>query len=230
MTIKQAIDALEQILKRTSEEYITKRLKNIIEDLSDFMKSPSVGEEYKINQFITELIEDKNTRLENVTRSWVNTMYYSILNMFRFERCNEYYNKNKHEIDGETVSKWITIISAIIGVVFACAAIAMNGFQINDGIDFDKWGFIITFSGGVVAIVIFSITAIINFVLKKKHDKNNMHPYSVDELLAVKYADKPKRLWWLSPTARKMRDFQIAIGDNNKQIKVRTQKAKTINN
>lgn len=230
MTIKDAVDELQLVLENSSNDQVKARLACIIEDLISYMHAPNVGEQYVIKEIVSKQIENKGSRHGVTNKFWVDNLYYSVLNMFRFEQCKKYYNENKKEIDGETVSKWITIISAVIGVIFACVAIAINGFQINDGINFDKWGFIITFSGGVVAVVIFAITAIINFFLKKKHDNNDEHLYSVDELLAVKYEGKPKRLWLLSPTARKIRDFQIAIGDNNKQIKVRKQKAKIINN
>lgn len=210
MTINQAIDELKQILKRTSEEYITKRLENIIDDLLDFMNSPSVGEEYIINNFITELIVNKGTQLENVTHSWVNTLYYAVLNMFRFEQCKNYFNDKKNkkavkkEIDGETWSKVITIITAILTLIVSGIAIGLYvygiGTNAEGGFHYDMWAFILAVLGALVIIIGWIVGAVYNFMHSKKYANAT---YSIEELLAVKHENNQEELRFQSPFKNK---------------------------
>ena len=232
MTIQEAITELEQI--KHADEYVNSRLKCIIEDLTIHMSS--IGEGYNINDAIAKQIENKSSAHAIVNHSWVKDLYRSILNMFRYEQCKEYYSREKDKreikkvIDGETSSKWIEIVSAIWTILVSLGALIWffvdkTGFSANDDgtFDFDKWGFIILLGSAVLVIIISIIFATVNARRKKRYSKNDDFPYSIDELLAVEYEKKPKRLGFLFPAAAKISTCQIAIGDKNKQTIIHKQ-------
>ena len=133
MTIQEAITELEQI--KHADEYVNSRLKCIIEDLTIHMSS--IGEGYNINDAIAKQIENKSSAHAIVNHSWVKDLYRSILNMFRYEQCKEYYSREKDKreikkvIDGETSSKWIEIVSAIWTILVSLKGLLAECFTGN---------------------------------------------------------------------------------------------------
>ena len=218
MTIQEAITELEQI--KHADEYVNSRLKCIIEDLTIHMSS--IGEGDNINDAIAKQIENKSSAHAIVNHSWVKDLYRSILNMFRYEQCKEYYSreKDKREIKKVIDGEILVSLGALIWFF-----VDKTGFSANDDgtFDFDKWGFIILLGSAVLVIIISIIFATVNARRKKRYSENDDFPYSIDELLAVEYEKKPKRLGFLFPTAAKILKCQIAIGDGNKQAIIHKQ-------
>ena len=217
MTIEEAVLEIEQQKKRVVDVYITDRLSCIIEDCNDFKKC--FGEDYEIGKELSDFIANHDSAHATLDRTWVRALNLSIMKLFRYEQCKVYCHNHaqelKKEIDGETISKWIDVGSAFLTLIFSSLAMilfAVCGIGANSEgeFDFDKVGFAIVLGIALLSIVIWLFAKVINYRRRKK--LANL-PYSLEELLAVRYEQKPRMLL-LNPIAKSQRDYQVALGSD----------------
>lgn len=224
MTIKNAIDELIKVRSQKQQaikafenssvdinkneleiaRYIVKRLDCIIEDLTNYMMSPSIAESFELDENISKQIENKSSVHAIVDRQWVATLDYSLLSLFRYNGCKEYYAEHKKSCDKiineDTWSKGITIVTAVITIILLIIAISLYSYGIgitNDGgFNYDMWAFITATIGAVVIIIGWIGGLIYNCRTRKKYDNA---PYSIEELRTIKYEDNPKKRRLESP-------------------------------
>ena len=236
MTIAEAKSSLKKIKEeRIADTKVKKRIDALIGDLDELFANVD-----EIDKYIVNTIEYADSDTGSVDYNWVISLHEMFLQMKHRMRCQNQLqnqlNKNKGKIDGET-SQWVTtaiqsvlgIASAIFTILFALGIIPNVFGVLGENQNTDAFYYIIgTIVQQLVALVVGIIIGIINKHRIKKYENNGTYgDSSFEELLAFKYADRPKMLWLLSPTARKMRDCQFAHGPNIRQSQGNKAKAKS---
>ena len=231
MTVNKAIEILKDKQSQTNDVKLQNRIDSLISDLVEYF-----GNSDYVEPEIAKKLNDINTRAFQLDYGWVMDLHEEFIIMKRRSGCRKYLATHNNKIDGET-AQWITtfvqgaigVISILFTFLFALGVIPNVFGVLGESTNSDAFYYIIgTLGQQIVALIIGIVIGIINRIRRKNKYYSNSK-YSFEELLAVKYENEPKKLWLLSPAASRMRDCQIAIGNDNRQSQRNKGKAKNGN-
>lgn len=185
MNIKDAIERVNQVMAHSNGEVKT------LLNLSVKALSRSGADELRVTPRLENLLQQESL-LNNITEEWAENVYIQALAMKRRLDCKEYLKT----ITLDTQSMWVSIISAIIGLVATAVIAVLLMLDIIDEVNVDNLAYIIALGGWLVTIVVTVVARIINTSRAKKHDENS--DFTIAELMAVKYEGSNNIVKWLS--------------------------------
>lgn len=189
MNVREAKEKLNEKIQKAQDESVKTRLIVIVDDFASLY-----GDDEEVPKEVGVFLDSvlsfpfNNESLRNLQKS----LYKSADVKQALKNGN-----TKKVLDGEEISKNISVVAAILGLIVAIFAIVGNKvfglFTTDDGqFNYDEVGFIITCCSFVITILIFVIATICNRHYRKKCLEET--GCNADDLLATKYENKQSRL------------------------------------
>ena len=171
MTIEELIIKLQCILNQVpNNQYDTQYIRTLLEltitDLQCF--AHSCGQDYYVNSTVYRLVDCADSRLssESASTDWARSLFNSISAMIKPQDPKTYKARRafRRFIDGETATKWTSIISTFLILITSIVAITIKGIN---NVNYDKFGFVIQLVGAAVGFIFYCGVEIYNVCIRK---------------------------------------------------------------
>lgn len=215
-SIQEAQDEIEKASAQYSGEYYSLLL------LAKKELGKCGDEWNEISDRLNNILDAESKLLGCYKGKWAEDVYVAVVEMKRYSDCKKQLARDNGRIDGET-AQWVTTIvqgvigaiSTILTILFALGKIPNLFGKLGESQNSDALYYVIgTVGQQVVAVVIALIIGIINRARTRKAYDNQ--DFSFEELLAVKYEDKPKTLAFLYKRAKCVLNFKTGSIKGNR--------------